>query len=187
MLCRTQSIRRDTCFGSSEREMAINHQVVIGIVWESSAPQQRDGGTEESSVGEQLPCPPVAPPWLRHCHSSPYPYCHMLPILFSCPRHDSFPLPLAQLPPPQTEMPLPHFTHLCLKQKSSPSLSYHALPWAGCGVTLFSDTLLESCLLINRCDLISTVPLKILAAFLSGTCNAQRRWEWVLWYHKMIS
>lgn len=63
MLCRTQSIRRDMCFGSSEREMAINHQVAMGIVWQSSAQQQRDGGAEGSSVGEQLPCPPVAPLW----------------------------------------------------------------------------------------------------------------------------
>jgi len=59
------------CFASSEREMAINHRVVIGIVWESCAQQQREGVTEESSVGEQLPCLPVTLLWLWHCHSFP--------------------------------------------------------------------------------------------------------------------
>lgn len=57
----------EMCFGSSEREMTVNHQVVIGIVWENSAQQQRDDGTEESSVGERLPWLPVPQPW--HCHS----------------------------------------------------------------------------------------------------------------------
>lgn len=36
------------------RERTINHRLVIGTVWET-AQQQKDGGAEESSVGEQLP------------------------------------------------------------------------------------------------------------------------------------
>lgn len=50
-----QSPSAETCVLVHLRERTINHWLVIGIVWESSAQQQKDGGAEESSVGEQLP------------------------------------------------------------------------------------------------------------------------------------
>ena len=98
MLCRTQSIRRDMCFGSSEREMTINHQVVIGIVWESSAQQQRDGGAEESSVEELLPCLSVTPPWLRHHHSFPVPLQPYAPYFIFLPQAGQLPPALGTAP-----------------------------------------------------------------------------------------
>lgn len=150
MLCRMQSVSRDMCFGSSEREdykSPGGNRHCLGKLCSAAG-----GAWQESSFPACLSLLVCAPAAIRSLFYHPTPFRPAHPALNSeslstaptSPNRDDF--ASLQSPLPQAEVfPSPFL----------PSASLRRL-WS----TLFTDTTLESCLTANRCDLISGAPLK---------------------------